>query len=154
MVDALLETLKAHEQLFWLLGFTSLALFVGTALIIPWLVIRLPTDFFARKRPGRGRLRRRHPLVAILLVIIRNVFGAVLLVAGFVMLFVPGQGLLTILIGIALVDFPGKHALFERMLRSRRIFDAANAVRRWAGKQEFHPFDHGASPMKRGEHAR
>lgn len=154
MIDALLDILKTHEQLFWLLGLGSLALFVGSALMIPWLVIRLPVDFFSRKRTGRDGLRRRHPVVAILLVLVRNAVGAVLLVAGFIMLLVPGQGLLTIFVGIALVDFPGKHALFERMLRSRRIYAAANGIRRWTGKEEFLAFNPETSALDGNERAR
>ena len=137
MLDAVFEVLKTHEQLFWLLGLGSLALLVGTALLIPWLLIVLPPDFFARlpARPFQGR----HPVIAILLIIFRNFLGAVLLAAGIVMLFIPGQGLLTILIGLALIDFPGKHTLLMRLFSNPRVFNPANRIRRWAGKPEFVP---------------
>ncbi len=137
MLDSVFEVLRTHEQLFWLLGLGSLALLVGTALLIPWLIILLPADFFARlpARPFQGR----HPVIAILLIIFRNALGAVLLAAGIIMLFTPGQGLLTILIGLALIDFPGKHTLLMRLFSNPRVFNPANRIRRWAGKPDFVP---------------
>ncbi len=137
MIDAIFEALKTHEPLFWFLGLGSIVLFVVTALLIPWLIIVLPKDFFAQlpAKPFSGR----HPVVAFLIVILRNVVGAVLLLAGIIMLFTPGQGLLTILIALALIDFPGKHALLMRMISNPRLLGAANGIRRWAGKAEFLP---------------
>ena len=137
LLDSAFEVLRTHEQLFWLLGLGSLALLVGTALLIPWLIILLPADFFARlpARPFQGR----HPVIAILLIVFRNALGAVLLAAGVVMLFIPGQGLLTILIGLALIDFPGKHTLLIRLFSNPRVFNAANRIRRWAAKPDFVP---------------
>ena len=39
---------------------------------------------------------------------LKNVFGLGALVLGVLMLFLPGQGLLMVLVGISLLDFPGK----------------------------------------------
>lgn len=137
MIDPILEAFKTHQHLFWFLGLGSIVLFVATALLIPWLIVLLPKDFFAQlpAKPFSGR----HPVVAFLIIIFRNVVGAVLLPAGIIMLFTPGQGLLTILIALALIDFPGKHALLMRMISNPRLFGAANRIRRWAGKAEFLP---------------
>ncbi|HSS65681.1 MAG TPA: PGPGW domain-containing protein [Gammaproteobacteria bacterium] len=137
MIETIFQTLKTHEQLFWLLGLGSFVLLVGTALLIPWLIILLPVDFFARI-PARS-FSGRHPVVAFLLIVLRNVVGAALLLAGIIMLFIPGQGLLTILIAIALIDFPGKHSLLLKMTSNPRMLNAANGIRRWAGKPEFPP---------------
>jgi len=136
LLDALFEILKTHEQSLWLLGLTSAVLFVGTALLVPLLIVVLPESYFARHH-GRHEFSRRHPIVSVVFFICRNAVGAALLLAGIIMLFTPGQGLLTILVALALIDFPGKHALLERMIRNPRVFDAANRIRRWAGKPEF-----------------
>jgi hypothetical protein len=67
--------------------------------------------------------------------VVKNVIGAVLLVAGLVMLVVPGQGLLTIAVGLMLVDFPGKFRL-ERWLATRRpVWKAINWLRARAGRE-------------------
>jgi hypothetical protein len=135
LIQTISEALKANEQLFWLLGLGSIGLLVGTALLIPWLIIVLPRDFFSRA-PGSA-FRGRHPVVALVLIVVRNVVGAALLVAGTIMLFTPGQGLLTILIALALIDFPGKHTLLLRLINNPRVREGANGIRRWAGKPEF-----------------
>jgi hypothetical protein len=49
----------------------------------------------------------------------KNVVGYMLIVLGITMLFMPGQGLLTVLLGIILIDFPGKYR-FERWLVLRK----------------------------------
>jgi hypothetical protein len=60
----------------------------------------------------------------------------VLVVAGLVMLVVPGQGLLTIVVGLMLLDFPGKYRL-ERWLATRpKVWQSINWLRRRAGYEE------------------
>ena len=64
----------------------------------------------------------------------KNLLGSVLMVAGVAMLVLPGQGVLTILVGFLLVDFPGKYPL-ERWLVSRRAIGAPlNWLRSRAGR--------------------
>jgi UPF0716 family protein affecting phage T7 exclusion len=48
----------------------------------------------------------------------KNLLGVTLMIAGLAMLVIPGPGLLTVLIGFLLVDFPGKYKL-ERWLVAR-----------------------------------
>ena len=50
--------------------------------------------------------------------------------AGIAMLLLPGQGVLTILIGIMLLDFPGKRSLEFWIIRQRGVLKAANWIRR------------------------
>jgi hypothetical protein len=47
---------------------------------------------------------------------------------------VPGQGLLTILIGVMLLDFPGKRRLERWLLRRRGVLAAINKVRARYGR--------------------
>jgi Putative transmembrane protein (PGPGW) len=49
---------------------------------------------------------------------VKNLIGGVFVLAGIVMLVLPGQGVLTIMLGIALMNFPGKFQL-ERWIVSR-----------------------------------
>jgi len=42
---------------------------------------------------------------------------------------VPGQGLLTILLGIMLLDFPGKRGLEYKLVSKPRVRDAINKLR-------------------------
>jgi UPF0716 family protein affecting phage T7 exclusion len=65
--------------------------------------------------------------------VVRNVFGSLLLVVGVLMLVLPGQGLLTILIGLTLLDFPGKRRFVRRLLMRPQVLRVINAIRRRFG---------------------
>lgn len=123
----MLTWIAEHEALVWSLTAVSALMFVGTLIAIPVLIARLPADYFVR-RPVRD-WPTRHPAVHILLVAIKNLLGIVLLVAGLAMLVLPGQGMLTILAGIMLLDFPGKRRLEGWFIRRRPILTAANWIR-------------------------
>lgn len=71
-----------------------------------------------------------------LILIAKNLVGLVLLIAGIAMLVLPGQGLLTIAVGLVLIDFPGKFRL-ERWLATRRpVWRSLNWLRKRAGRPE------------------
>ena len=110
--------------------------FISSLIIIPLILIRLPTDYFDTRFP-RQWMRDHHPVLRVIGLIIKNAVGFVFILAGFVMLFLPGQGLLTILIGISLIDFPRKRELEAKLIGSSKIFSAINNLRRKFGKPPF-----------------
>lgn len=113
-----------------LIGLTAVSVigFIGSLVAIPWILIRLPSDYFDTRVP-RHWMKDHHPALRIIGLIIKNVVGAVFLIAGFLMLFLPGQGLLTMLIGISLMDFPHKRKLEAKIVGQPAILAAINAVR-------------------------
>lgn len=113
----LLELIRTHQTIsYWLVGF-SVVTFVAGLVLVPWLVVRIPADYFAgRRRAAHYRIGPDTPL-AWLLLVIKNLLGGVLVLLGIAMLVLPGQGLLAIMLGIALMNFPGKYRL-ERWLIS------------------------------------
>lgn len=126
----------AHEHstlLVWL-GVLSLASGVVTVSLLPVVVLRLPADYFVASRQDLAQ--RRGPLLWIEHTL-RNVVGVLFVLAGIAMLVLPGQGLLTILIGLLLVDFPGKRALELRMVRQPRLLAFLNGLRTRRGKPPF-----------------
>ncbi len=65
----------------------------------------------------------------------KNALGYLFVLMGIAMLVLPGQGILTIMIGVTLLDFPGKYRL-ERWLVSRRpVLRSINWLRRCAGRE-------------------
>ena len=71
------------------------------------------------------------------LILLKNLLGLALVVLGLVFLLMPGQGVIVILIGVLLLDFPRKKEL-ERWLISRGpILKLANWIRRKANKAPF-----------------
>lgn len=107
----MLESLAAHQQWLTALGVVSLITFFGTLALVPWLVARIPADYFTRA-PGRDpKPSRVLAALRLPLLLTRNLLGLLLLVAGIAMLVLPGQGLLTIVIALMLMNFPGKFRL-------------------------------------------
>jgi hypothetical protein len=125
----MLDWIQSHGVLLGWLSAASVLVFVGSLTLIPWLVIRIPADYFLRQRHYADRWKPRHPALRIAVLAIKNCIGGLLVLAGLIMLVTPGQGVLTILVGLLLVDFPGKFAA-ERWLISRPpVFRAVNWVR-------------------------
>ena len=81
--------------------------------------------------------RKRHPAVALITIVARNLFGLLLFMAGFAMLFLPGQGLLTMLVGVCVMDFPGKRHLLDTIVEKSSVQRGLNWVRRKKGRAEF-----------------
>ena len=114
---------------------TSVLLFVLSLVGLPLVLQRMPTDFFSR--PERRRLRlaeRRRPFWFIVLRTLKNALGCVLLALGLLMLFVPGQGLLTIFVALFLIDFPGKRRLQRWVISRPAVHRPVNALRRRTGR--------------------
>lgn len=131
-MDAAAEFLASRDV--WIVaGVVSAAMFVGTLVAIPWLVARLPVDYFVGPR-GLTNEQRRHPVLAFARRLARNTLGLVLVVAGLAMLVLPGQGILTLLVGVALTDFPGKRGLEQRLLRQRHVRRSLQWLRKRAGR--------------------
>jgi hypothetical protein len=125
---------REYQTLFeWLWG-VSLLLFVVTLAAFPLVVVFLPQDYFVRHRRDPAHRVRRHPFVWWTLTIFKNVIGIVLVLAGVAMLVLPGQGVLTILIGVTLANFPGKYALERRLVSRPRVAGAINRIRDLAGR--------------------
>ena len=120
--------IETHEVLLATLGGIGLVLFVVSLVAIPLVVAYMPPDYYGR--PKSGGLPKK-PFRQVLH-ILKNVLGSGLLLAGLVMLVLPGQGLLTILIGLSLIDFPGKHRLQVSLVRLKGIRRSIAWIRRKA----------------------
>ena len=124
----MLTWIRGHETLLWWLGALSIVMFVGTLVVLPLIVARLPADYFTRdQRPTGGHAPARTP--RLLGLVGKNLLGIVLILAGVAMLVLPGQGILTMLIGLILTDFPGKHALERRLVQQPSVWQAINWIR-------------------------
>jgi UPF0716 family protein affecting phage T7 exclusion len=64
--------------------------------------------------------------------ITRNVLWALFVLMGIFMLVLPGQGLVTLFVGIMLIDFPKKRLFLLWMIRKRSIYKSLNWARKCA----------------------
>jgi putative transmembrane protein PGPGW len=115
------------------LALVSLVVFIATLITIPFILVRLPADYFD-VRVKREWMKDSHPLLRFVAVTFKNIIGVLFLLAGIAMLVLPGQGVLTILIGISLMDFPGKQRLEARIVGQRTVLSVINSLRQKFGK--------------------
>lgn len=115
----------------WLgvLAMVSLITFVLSLLIIPWIITRLPVDYFVDEKRHVSSIRKQHPLVYLTIRVTKNVIGAILIIAGIIMLVLPGQGILTILVGVGLADFPAKFHLLRALAKKPSVYKSMNWIR-------------------------
>lgn len=135
-MTSLREFWSAHQTLFTWLGAVSLLMFVGSLVLLPILVARIPEDYFVRDRHAPQSFSQRHWIVSLIGHILKNLFGVILILLGAVMLILPGQGLLTILLGVVLLDFPGKRRFERYLVRRPSILKAVNWMRRRSGHRD------------------
>jgi len=125
-----------HGVLLSWLGGLSLLMFVGSVIMVPMVIVRIPVDYLRRNH----KLLRDWPLhLSVPFLILKNALGVVFLLSGLAMLILPGQGLLTLLIGLAMIDFPRKHILIRRLLGHKRVFPVINRLRARFGRHTLEP---------------
>jgi len=107
----------------------AVSLGLVSVLVLPLLLVRIPTDYFVAvpaptRRGGASWFGR----------VIKNLLGGLMLVLGIIMLVLPGQGVLTIVAALVLLDFPGKRRLERRLLLRPRVLGVLNSLRARAGR--------------------
>jgi Putative transmembrane protein (PGPGW) len=127
------DWLREHEDLLYWLGIVSVLSLVASLIAIPVLIARLPEDYFSHRRRQPVAEDGRSP-VRLLGAVFKNLFGGLLVLAGLLMLFLPGQGVLTIVIGLTIMNFPGKYRLERGLVGRGAVLKALNWIRTRAGK--------------------
>ncbi|MBN1857868.1 hypothetical protein JW848_01540 [Candidatus Bipolaricaulota bacterium] len=128
------EWIRDNNGLIWWTGIVSAGMLVLALLIAPWLVGRIPAGYFSR--PHRAGVQRpaRSVIPRVLWLAAKNLLAIACLLLGCLLLVLPGQGILTILIGIMLLDFPGKFRLQRWVVSRRRVVESINWLRQRRGK--------------------
>jgi hypothetical protein len=132
--DSIAQWVAGHQAILTWLAALSAVAFVGSLLALPWLVARIPRDYFVPGRPHHLPWADRHPAVRFAFTVGKNLLGVAFVLAGMMMLVLPGQGVLTIVVGAVLTDFPGKHSLLRRVVAQPPVLASANWLRRRAGQ--------------------
>ncbi len=129
MID-FLNSVLANESLLLILGVISVLFFIITLTVIPWLILQIPEDYFIEEKRQPLLNEMHHPIFKIILLILKNLAGAFFLLIGVTLLVLPGQGLLTMLLGIVLIDFPGKYKLQRWFVQHKSILQSVNWLRK------------------------
>ena len=106
------------------------ASFLINLAIVSGILVKLPADHFNKKRKTKF-WSGPNPALHAAKVIGKNIAGVLLVALGVVLSLpgVPGQGLLTILLGIMLLDFPGRERLEQKLLSKPSIVNTINRLR-------------------------
>jgi hypothetical protein len=131
-----------HRQPLALWALATLLMFALSLGLSVWLIVRMPADVFLRERvvdpTPRGRLKR----------LARNTLGTLLIILGLVLSLpgVPGQGLLTVLLGLVLLDGRGKRKLELKLLQRPGLRRSINRLRQRYGREPLQLPDNPGEP--------
>ena len=135
MIDFIPPAPAASPPYFVWVGIVSFIVFVTSLLLTPFLLSKIPQDYFIHTNQHKVEIKHLGHLI---IVVIRTLIGFVLLIAGIIMLITPGQGIVSILLGLFLMEFPGKRRLELKLINHEPTFKALNWLR---GKANKDPFD-------------
>jgi len=128
---------REYASLLEWLGVLSIVTFTGSLIAVPWIIARLPVNYFVQHRRLVTERHESHPFMAKIIFLTRNGIGGLFLLAGIAMLVLPGQGIITILIGITLIDFHKKHTVIDFLVRQPRVIKLLNWIRHKEKKPPF-----------------
>jgi hypothetical protein len=111
----------------WTLLFSVLTIIVCYGLIIIGM-IKIPADYFSSTYV-REINRDKHFSLRWATFIVKNIIGFVLIIAGIIMIFTPGPGVPTILLGLIMMDIPGKRPLEAKIIKRPNILATVNNLR-------------------------
>jgi hypothetical protein len=105
---------------------------VASLAVVTFFVVRIPVDYFSNERRPPASSPRARVAVSIL----KNLAGVALVLLGVVLSLpgIPGQGILTILVGLMLTDLPGVRRLERSLARMRGVKRALDAIRAKFGR--------------------
>lgn len=121
----MLDWLRENPKILVAAGGSVVMLLVSVVLV-GVVLVRIPDDYFEHEKPGKERSRGMR--------LVTNIGGWVLILAGLAMLALPGQGFLVILMGVMLVDFPGKFRVQRWIMSRKAVLGTANKLRKRFGK--------------------
>jgi hypothetical protein len=113
----------------WIVLF-SVVTFVLSIVATVIVLVKLPDTYFKAEHE-REFWVEHHPALRWGGLILKNVLGGLLVLFGVLMSLpgVPGQGVLTILMGVMLMDFPGKRQLELKLVSRPKVLRAINRIR-------------------------
>lgn len=112
-------------------------------IVLSYIITQMDKRYFIRNKLSAGDLSEPPDLTSMnswvnyLINIIKIIVGICLFLCGLVMLVLPGQGLITMLIGLSLIPFPGKKAIEQNLLSRKSVKTSLNWIRIKANKDPF-----------------
>ena len=134
LVNSFIQWFANHPEVLIGMGISSIFIFLISILGISWFIAQIPEDYFLRSKRQPSKWREQKPILRFVVMFGKNLIGLSLIIGGLLMLVLPGQGLLTIVTGLLLVNYPGKYKLEQKPSSMPSIFRALNWIRLKANK--------------------
>lgn len=129
LVYDIISWTEQHPYLLYSMITLSAVTFIGSLILIPWIIIRMPENYFLDEQRHLSQMHESHPVYYLAILISKNLLGTLLFIAGLFMFILPGQGILTMLIGISLTDFPRKFQVERWFARKEKVLRTLNWIR-------------------------
>ena len=118
-----------HEALLFWPTIASVIGLIVSLVLIPWIVIQIPSDYFSHKKRQKHQWRNYPPIIRLVFILLKNVLGIFFIMGGIAMLALPGQGILTIITGLLFMDFPSKYKVESWIIKRPAILRYVNQLR-------------------------
>ena len=128
-INSFIQWFADHPSVLIGLGISSIFIFLISILGISWFVAQIPEDYFLPSKRQASKWQKQKPILRLVVVVGKNILGLSLIIGGMLMLVLPGQGLLTIVTGLLLVNYPGKYRLEQKLVSMPSIYKALNWIR-------------------------
>ncbi len=126
---------EIYSGLTWQGILTAIAIFLITFTlslsIVSLVLVKLPADYFQEHNEHQF-MKHRSRGTRMLARVGKNLLGVILVLVGILLSLpgVPGQGILTILLGVMLLDFPGRRRLERKIVCRPKVREAIDRLRR------------------------
>ena len=134
LINSFIQWFADRPEVLIGMGISSIFIFLISILGISWFIAQIPEDYFLRSKRQSSKWREKKPILRFVVMFGKNLIGLSLIIGGLLMLVLPGQGLLTIVTGLLLVNYPGKYKLEQKLSSMPSIFRALNWIRLKAKK--------------------
>lgn len=141
IANYLMETFGANFIFLTIIITTTTA--IAYFIFISYIITKLDKRYFIRRQLSEEdgiippHLTSMHSNRTKLLKMAKMLVGVSFLLIGLVMLVLPGQGLITMLIGFSLLPFPGKNKMEQNILSRKSVRSSLNWIRIKANKDPF-----------------
>ncbi len=130
------DWIRDNDQLIQWVGIVSIFLFFLSLFLLKYVILRLPEDYFIKV--SSNSKSNSKSLKKIIVRIAKNALGFLLTICGIILLFTPGQGMITILIGLCLIDLAIVNQFKKNIINNSKVQKALNWIR---AKKSVKPFN-------------
>lgn len=129
------EWLEKNSYILLYLGVFSFCIFFMSIFGIKYFAAKIPKDYFTNKQRV-SKIKESSIVLWLFYIITKNLIGYIFIILGILALVLPGQGILMILIGLVMSDYPGKHNLERRVISIKTVRRGVNWLRKKSGVEE------------------